>query len=465
MRRLSFIGLIVLLVAGVVGAQGPEPSPGAVDIGDSLYAGLGNGGYDVLHYSLDLAWDDETDILNGTATLEAAATQALSAFNLDLYGLEVAAVTVDGTAADFSRSGAELTITPAVAIPEGESFTVVIAYSGVPQAIRVSAASFTMGWVRHEGGVFVTSEPVGAATWYPVNDHPLDKATYTLSLTVPEGYVVAANGLLQATLPGDDTVTYLWESRYPMASYLATVVIGDLVRVDEEGPNGLPIRNYFPPGLVEAASYDVAHTAEMIAVLSAVFGPYPFEAYGVVVPDVDLGFALETQTLTIFNRGRITGERTTNTESTVVHELAHQWFGDSVSPADWSDIWLNEGFASYAQLIWAEHAWGEEGHTGTLQWMAGQLEDGMAPPADPDPGDLFSASVYWRGALTLHALRDRVGDEVFTAILRTYYDRFQYGNARTADFIAVAEEVSGLDLGDFFQGWLYAARMPPVPGL
>jgi aminopeptidase N len=467
MRKLVLLAAVaaVFLVGSVASAQGPQnPAPGAASIGDSYYAPLGNGGYDAQHYTLDLAWDDQTNVLSGTVTIQAQATQNLSAFNLDFLGFAISAITVNGAPADYHREGLELTITPGEALPEGEPFTVAVTYSGVPQPFVSSAIPIRLGWVRYNGGVYVTSEPSGASTWYPVNDHPLDKATYTLRITVPETYVVAANGLLQDTIDNGGTTTYVWENDDPTASYLVGVNIADFVVQEQEGPNGLPIRNYFPRGLDDEGAITFARTAEMIACFNEKYGPYPFEAYGVVVADTDFGFAMEMQTLTLFSRAAAL--RLEGLEDTVAHELAHQWFGDSVSVADWSDIWLNEGFATYSEGIWHECLSGPRVVNRWMQSVYAYLqeqENVLPPPGAPPPDDLFNVSVYQRGALTLHALRVRVGEQVFYDIIQTYYDRFKYGNARTEDFIAVAEEISGEDLTAFFDGWLYQQRLPDIP--
>jgi aminopeptidase N len=312
---------------------------------------------------------------------------------------------------------------------------------------------------------FVASEPAGAAGWFPVNDHPRDKATYTFRITVAKPWVVAANGLLSDTIDDGAERTFVWDSTRPMASYLATVNIGDFVMTEETGPGGLPIRNYFPRSIASTAAHVFAPTADMIGYFEGVFGPFPFEAYGVVVPDQELGFALETQTLSVFGRDIATA-RPEHMERIVAHELAHQWFGDSVSVYNWQDIWLAEGFATLGEWLWQEHTDGKTAADTTIrdtyQSFVNQPEP---PPARPPRTDLFNQGVYGRGGLTLAALRLEVGDERFFQILRTYADRFRYGNATTADFIAVAEEVSATQLDAFFQGWLYDTDMPAIPAL
>jgi aminopeptidase N len=468
MRRLTFVAILVLLIAGSVTAQGPAGTPGDDGIGDSYFPALGNSGYDVLHYTLDLDVVVATNSLAATAAIDATATQALSSFNLDFLGLSIGDVTVNGTPAAYTRSSGELIITPAATLPEGEAFTAVISYEGIPQAVRPVSIGASMGWVRFDGGIYAAGEPVGASTWYPVNEHPLDKATYTLNVTVPAPYIVAANGLLIDTIDHGDTLTYVWENSHPTASYLVTVNIGQYVREDQEGPDGLPIRNYFPPELAEDASYDFGRTAEMIAVMTEYFGPYPFKSYGVIVVDASLGYsALETQTLSVFASSQVSGTR--EREHVVAHELAHQWFGNSVSLSDWQDIWLNEGFATFAQGMWVEHVWGTEALEQVIREFYAQMKsaESQLPIIGMPPRDgLFNYAVYLRGALTLHALRMHLDDDdTFFNIMRTYADLYAYSNATTADFIAIAEELSGEELDAFFDGWLYQQVMPAIPEL
>jgi aminopeptidase N len=387
----------------------------------------------------------------------------LGAFNLDFQGFDIQSIVVADQPATYRRTAHELTITPAMPIRHVATFTTTIAYAGVPQTIIPEAVPIAIGWSRYADGVFVVSEPSGAAAWYPANDHPRDKATYTFRITVAKPYVVAANGLLRDTIDNGDTRTYIWLASDPLASYLATVNIGRFVGQIEQGPNGLPIRNFFPPDVAANARMVFAPTAAMIDYFDDLFGPYPFEAYGVAVADQDLGFALETQTLSVFGRD-LAGAPPEQAESTVAHELAHQWFGDSVSVANWQDIWLNEGFATYAEWLWQEHDDGPQARDASVE-QTYRFVEGAPPPGRPPPNNLFNGGVYGRGALTLHALRLRIGDEAFFDTLRSYTERYRYGNASSADFIAVAEEISGQDLDAFFDAWLYQAALPEIPEL
>ncbi len=429
---------------------------------------LGNGGYDVEHYTLDLTVDPVEGALHGEVTIEAAATQGLSAFNLDLIGLTLEEVTVDGAAATYSRDGGELTVVPAAALPAGEAFTATLTYGGIPNTWHFASDSFPFGWLHTGQAVYVVAEPDAARTWFPCNDHPSDKATFTFRITVPSPYVVAANGSLDQTQStthsvGDEgDLTYVWDMPYPMATYLATIVVAEMERVERPGPPGVTIRDYLPAWVDPLSVAEFARSGEMIEYLETLFGPYPFDTYGhALVPN--LPAALENQTLSVFGDAWIGSDIL---EIVVLHELAHQWFGDSITPATWQDIWLNEGFASYAEWLWIEHTEGREAMLSYAEQIYRQMAGtDLNPPGDPGVLELFGDSVYLRGALTLHALRAELGDHVFFDIIRTYADTFAYGNASTDDFIAVAESISGRDLEDFFYAWLYEPAMPPFPEL
>jgi aminopeptidase N len=446
-----------------------KPEPGAPGIGDSLYPHLGNGGYDVQRYTLDLTVTDvDTSDLIGKTTIEAKATQSLSSFNLDFIGFEITELVVNGQPADYERSNQELTITPSTPLAEDESFTVEIQYQGSPEDIRSEAIAIQTGWITFDGGVFVLSEPDGAATFYPVNDHPLDKASYTFQVSVPEPFEVAANGVLTETTDQGEMTTFVFEAREPMASYLVTINIDEFDLETLQVENSIPIRNYFPTGLPEEIRKPFEVQDEMLVYFSDIFGAYPFEVYGALVIAEEFGAALETQTMSIFSIAMIESNSLEGSQQVIAHELAHQWFGDSVSLADWRDIWLNESFATYAQGLWTEHTKGREALDEWIRDLYGFVlrnRDSMFPPGEPPADQLFNIGVYYWGALGLHALRLEVGDDVFFDILKRYHERYKGGNARTADFIAVAEEVSGKELSTFFDSWLYSEDVAPIPAL
>ena len=447
----------------------PDPQAGSPGLNDSLYPDFGNGGYDVSHYTLDITVNDvSTSDLTAVTIVEAKATQDLNSFNLDFIGFEISAVTLDEQQAGFERAGQELTITPANPIANAASFTLEIHYSGSPERMQSRALPFQTGWVTFDGGSFVLSEPDGSASFFPVNDHPLDKATYTFRVTVPEPFEVAANGVLTETINHGDAITFVFETRDPMASYLATINIDEFDVETTQSTAGIPIRNYYAAGLPDDVRKPFARQGEMLDYFSELFGPYPFEVYGALVMDTEFGAALENQTLSIFGMDMIDVGDVQGTEVTVAHELAHQWFGDSVSVADWSDIWLNEGFATYAEGLWLEHTLGR---LVLDEWLKGLYADVtrypeyFPPPGDPSADDLFNGGVYIRGGLALHALRLKVGDENFFEILRTYHGRFKGGNAGTEDFITIAEEVFEKEMDEFFDVWLHDQKMPPLPEL
>lgn len=441
----------------------PEnPNPGADGIGDPYFEDLGNGGYDVQHYDLALNVDMDANVIDGVATIDIVTTQDLTSLNMELLGLVIDYVAVDGVSAPFERDDGEMTIYLPEPVAANQLIEISVAYHGTPGEDEDGAvAEYSEGWYHYGHGVYVAGEPTGASTWYPVNEHPLDKATYSYAITVDADLEVAANGYLQRIEQNGDMSTHYWIMEDPIAPYLTTVGIAQFEVEEYNGPTGLPIRNYFGADVSQSVRDDFELQGEMIAYFETVFGPYPFQAYGVVVHDLDLGFALETATMVVFGDGF-------TDEYVVSHELAHMWFGDHVGLKSWQNIWLNEGFATYASELWNEHAYGrdvlDENIAANYQYVAmfGEFMTN-APIGDPGPDGLFNEAVYVRGSLALHALRLEVGDPDFFEILRTYTERFGGGNAEIADFIAVSEDVSGQDLTEFFDAWLFETELPPIP--
>ncbi|MEU1778584.1 MULTISPECIES: M1 family metallopeptidase [Streptomyces] len=441
-------------------ASAAEPTPGAPGVGDSYYPTAGNGGYHVSHYDLRLKYQPQTDKLEGTATLTATTTQALSRFNLD-FALDVSEVTVNGKPTFFAKSGDhELEITPSAPLPEGKQITVVVRYSGTPSQVKIGGYS---AWQRTPDGAVVANEPESAAWWFPSNDHPRDKATYDISIAVPDGLQTVSNGELKSQSSKLGWTRYNWRATKPQASYLTTLAIGKFDITTDKTADGLPVLNAYSKDLgdnLASAKASVERSAEIIEWESKIFGPYPFNAIGGYVPNVKTGYALETQTRPYYSpSGFANGANT----SLVVHELAHQWFGDNVSVKNWRDIWVNEGFATYAQWLWSD----KEGE-GTTQELADYTYDGIpadnafwkVKPGDPGAENQFHGAVYQRGAVALQALRNRVGDKTFFAILKGWQTDNKFGNGSVQDFVAYAEKVSGKQLKSLFDTWLFTDSKP-----
>ncbi len=468
--RSGVVGAIAvwLLAAAVVPAgaaqgQSSRPAPGGPGAGDAYFPFAGNSGYDAVHYDLDVRYQPPapapaplTGRLDAVATVTIVPTRHLTSFNLDLRGLDVESVVVKNRPAAFTREGDELIVTPKTILPRGQAVDVVVTYGGATgRPVDIEGALY--GWVTTRDGAMVASEPDGSMTWFPVSDHPTDKATYDVAVAVPAGLVAVGNGDLVGSATAGGWTTWEWASREPMASYLVTASVGNYELRQTTAPGGLPLIDAIDRDLAPAASAGLAQTAEMIALFETEFGPYPFSSYGAIVDDDSVGYALETQTRPIYSRNA--------SEGTVAHELAHQWLGNSVSPARWQDIWLNEGWASYAEWLWSEH----DGRTTAAENFA----DVMATPAtssfwqtmiaDPGPLGLFAGAVYDRGAATLYALRLEIGEDAFGALSREWPARYKDSAATTDDLQALAEELSGQDLEEFFDVWVWKAGKPAVP--
>ncbi len=465
-RRTRGVALVLTSMTLVALAVAPPASavhftPGSAGVGDPYFPNLGNGGFDIAHYDLNLAYNPDRHYLSGTATISAKATQNLSRFDLDLSGMNVRTVTVDGMRTAFHLGGGELQITPASGLASGSRFTTIVTYDGSPQTITGSPIVFgsDYGWQYTPDGAFVGDEPNAAHTWFPSSDHPSDKATYTFDITVPSGKQAVANGdLVRQTSSGGGT-TFVWNETSPMATYLATIDIGNWTFQRGHSPKGIPELMAYDPAL--AAGVDRRNVFDLTGRVTDYwgkeFGPYPFTSTGAIVDNVpNVGFSLETQTRPLYGFAP--------DKITLSHELSHQWFGDSVSVHTWRDIWLNEGFATFAEWLWSYE------HTDTLSTyyvgkyyyshIGAKSKFWDQSIADPQRNTMFSSAVYYRGGMTLAALRHRIGDADFFSLLQQWTAAHKYGNADTAQFIAMAEQVSGQDLGNFFQIWLHDKVKP-----
>jgi len=460
--RVLASGVLALgvVVAGALPADaGVErvPSPGSAGIGDPYFPLDGNGGIDVLHYDIHDTYEFGSGRLTGSTKLRIRATQDLSRFNLDFL-LPVQSVRVGGEAAEFSRPGRhELRVTPARGIPAGTTFTVTVRYGGFPGRVRWNGQS---NWLVDAREVVTMNEPHMAPWWFPANDHPRDKAAVDVHITVPRGKKVVSNGVLVKRKVHGATATTHWRAVEPMAPYLAFFAAGPY-RTRHGTRAGRPwfvavSRQVIRPAQ-QGAMRLMLRTPNVTEWLEQELGSYPFSVTGGLVTGLPVRFALENQTRPTYP---VAGPSST---TLVVHELAHQWFGDSVSVHSWRDIWLNEGFATFM-----EHRWMET-HRGptAASWLEDSY-DGLRSSAqfwrlsidDPGPDHLFDVRVYIRGGLAVQALRNRIGEADFWNLLRSWISDRRSGTGSVAEFRALAEAVSGEELDPFFDAWLHATRPP-----
>ncbi|WP_066636958.1 M1 family metallopeptidase [Serinicoccus hydrothermalis] len=438
----------------------PRYTEGAAGAGDPYLPLAGNGGIDVEHYDLDLTYTNPAadgpleGELEGVATLTLTATKDLDSFNLDLRGLEASSVTVAGKRARFQTEGDnELVISPRPKLKKGRTVDVVVTYGGTTgRPTDLEGALY--GWVTTRDGAMVVSQPDGSATWFPVSDHPTDKASYSFEITVPEGLVAVANGTLEGSETRRGRTTWTWDAPDPMAAYLATASVGDFELSTSTTPSGVPIIDAVDADLPPSASADLALTGEMMTFYEGLFGDYPFVAYGAIVDDDSVGYALETQTRSFFSRAA--------RESTVAHELVHQWIGDDVSVYRWADIWHNEGWATYGSWLWTEEQGGRTAQERFESVMAIPADDSFwaLEIGDPGPLNLFHPAIYSRSAAMLHALRAEIGEDAFWALTRTVVDDYAGSSISTAEYEALAAQVSGQDLDTFFEVWLHTPEKP-----
>ncbi|MFE3450997.1 M1 family metallopeptidase [Nonomuraea sp. NPDC059194] len=445
-------------------ASATDKGPGAPGIGDSYFPNHGNGGYDARHYSLKLSYQPGADLLRGKATIVAKATQHLSRFNLDFL-LKVDSVKVNGRPATFAKTGLhELEITPAHKLRDGVPFVVEVTYADTPSKVPVpdETGGFTP-WIATADGALALGQPQVAWWWFPSNDHPLDKATYDISITVPEGTQAISNGIKAKERTADGRTTTTWVMDKPMATYLATLFIGQLDVRTGRSSSGLPVTTAYSKNLGQydaAAKESVEQTPQIVDWLSSQVGRYPFRSMGGSVTSALPGFALETQTQPVYDPRFFAGGPDTYV---VVHENAHQWFGDSIAVKDWKHIWLNEGFATYAEWMWSEKLGeGTAAEVADFFYNDFPADDPFwqVKPGDPGMADLFHNATYYRGGMTLQALRTEVGDAAFFSIVKAWARKKAHGNAETAEFIALAERISGKQLDALFNTWLFTPGKP-----
>ncbi|HVD38501.1 MAG TPA: M1 family metallopeptidase [Solirubrobacterales bacterium] len=449
MRSTRFSLLLFLLGLGLL-----LPG-GAAAAGEPFFPDAGDRGYDALHYGAVISYQRRDGSVRVHEWVLARANAPLRSLSLDLYGLRVRGVWVSGSPAKFERGRGKLRVRAPERIEPGEVFRVALAYRGRPH-VRLDPDGGGEGWQRTDDGALAVGEPLGTATWLACNNVPADKATFAFEVVVPRPLVAVSNGRLFRIGQRKTQRLYRWEEMQPMSPYLATIAIsrGRLVK---QQIAGIPAWTLVDPRMERAAREVRRDLPGVLRFERRLFGDYPFDATGSILDYAPrLGYALETQTRPIytFNPGR----------SILVHEMAHEWFGDSVGLERWPDIWLNEGFATWVQWYFSERHGGPSAQRIFEGWRrepadVGELWD--PPPGRPgSPRRLFAQSVYLRGAMTLQALRQRIGTRAMLEVLRTWATEHRYGSATTREFIELSERVAGRDLDPLFQRWLFQRGKP-----
>jgi aminopeptidase N len=439
-----------------------RPGSASDSAGDSLYDELGSADLDVQSYDVRLSYDPDTRAIDASVTIASAVARPVDELVLDADELTVEAVTVDGEPATFAHDGGELVIDPGGRVgPRGPDDPISIAVTYADEAGAVESGGLSAeGWFPTDDGSFVLNEPDGAHTWLPTNDHPSDKATWRFELTVPDGVAAIANGHLVDRRDGARGDTWVWEQREPMATYLIQLLTGDYEVLDGGTAGDTPLVNVVVAGDEEQMQRYFDLTDDQVAFFEPLFGPYPLDQYGLAFTESFPGLAMETQGRSLFSRRDFPDSDPGLIQHLLLaHELAHQWFGNAVTPADWGDLWLNESFASYGQWLWLDHVglW-------NLQAQAEQnlrrRQEATEPTAEPTAGNLFGYERYDGGAVVVHALRGELGDDVFFELLQRWVSENDGASRTTEDFTALADEVAGRSLDDFFASWLYADALP-----
>ena len=443
--------------AGTVEAGTVEFGTG---LGDELFPELGAPGVDVLSYDVLLDVDVPKGAFDAQVDLMVAVDVGLDRLALDARDFDVDSVEVDGAPATFEQTSDELVID--LPAERAAVVTATIVYSAAPDG-GLSPVGLPAGWFPTEDGAYVLNEPDGARTWLPSNDHPSDKAIWRFEITAPGARTVSANGTLVQT--GSDTEPWVWQSSDPMTTYLVHLVIGDYELIEEdpvELVDGrlLPLTHLVPAGTAEQHQIYFDQTAPQLAYFEEFFGPYPLSEYGLAFVESPPGLAMETQGRSLFAaRDFASGELGFFQHLLLAHELAHQWFGNIVSPAEWTDLWLNESFATYAQWMWLD-----EVDVASLDFQADSVlparQNGTQATGRPSVENLFGFETYDGGAVIVHALRLELGDDVFFALLKRWLADNAGTSQSTEAFIALAEEEAGRDLTEFFDDWLYATDLP-----
>lgn len=431
----------------------------------------GNFGYRVSRYELDLEYKTAINRLSGSAAITAVTLAEIKTFTLDLAdALSVSKVSLNGKRpAHYRTAAGKLHITLAERLPAGAAMTVGIRYSGNPRPNRTPWGD--VGFEELTEGVLVAGQPNGASSWFPCDDHPAAKASFRVQIATESSYFALANGKLLSRRPRAGMTTWVYEQSEPTSTYLITLQIGVYNR-HRLAKNGVEIFAVLPDRLRREFAHDFGRQPQMMKLFTKLFGPYPLATgYTVVVTDDDLEIPLEAQGISIFGANHCDGSR--KAERLIAHELAHQWFGNSVTVQRWRHIWLHEGFACYAEWLWSEASGGPSAdalasrHHAALALLPQDLT--LAQPA---PAEIFDDRVYKRGALTVHAVRRTIGDTEFRDLVRVWTHRHRGGTVTTADFRDLAAEHATATGGEalaetvrtVLTDWLDQPALPELPG-
>ncbi|QIK75063.1 M1 family metallopeptidase [Nocardioides piscis] len=425
---------------------------------DSVYPEVGGPGIDALLYDLDLSWEPEQRTLTGTATITFRAARSARKVTLDLAApLEVESVTVDGEQAAYKHRGKDLVVRQRVA--EDDRHELVVSYAGQPQPIPAPTTRSDLSTVgltvTDTGAVWTMQEPYGAHTWYPVNDQPADKALYDITVSVPDPWTGVANGRLVEDTTADGVHTTAWQLDEPASSYLLTLAIDDYEHSSDSSASGVRLDYWFPRGR-RAVLTDMQAAAGGVDWIEDRLGPYPFSSAGIVL--VDSESAMETQTMvTIGDNDYV------RSPAVIVHELVHQWYGDQVSPADWRDVWLNEGMTMLMQGLWEADEAGAPIEATMSRWRAADqtLRDDFGPPGAYDEAQFGSSNIYYSPALMWNELRVELGDEEFFRVARSWLEAQDNESVTRNELYAHWEGETGLELTRFFAAWIDGSTTPP----
>ncbi|MFI2651062.1 M1 family metallopeptidase [Micromonospora fulviviridis] len=448
----------------------PSPTAPAVDytawqagrstpVADKIYPARGTDALDVLHYDLALDWAPSTRTLTGAATLRIRPTKDATALVLDFMPYQVDEVTLDGTTVTGTVAKEKLTVTaPVVA---DQPVTLVVKYHGKPKTTPMPSHRKDVEdlglTVTKEAGLWTMQEPFGAFTWYPANDQPSDEALYDIRVTVPTGWSAIASG----TPAGQSGTTFTYRSADPVATYLTTLAVGKYQKLTAKGPRGIPLTYWYRKGADDKLLPYLKKSPQYLAWLEKKFGPYPFPSGGVVV--VDSASGMETQQMITMGRKiENTKARRDRWGSDLLHEYAHQWFGDSVTPTTWTDLWLNEGWAQYAQDLYTKETLhlSDASLDRYLRDADAAMRKKLGPPGKPNPKNFAEGNVYLCPEAMLHEIHRQLGDKAFFALARAWVQEQRNTQQDRASFIAFVNKQTGRDFTKLINTWLDSKTTP-----